>query len=144
MESKGLAWAFISLSLLPILGCAGFQSPQPGADYGAYPSNYVDIVHEYFNQILKDPESARYRFDQPERGYMNHSLIYGGDVAWHGYLVKVDVNAKNSFGGYVGYTPYIVKIRDGKVIGIHNLDKVEATYGTEMPPRLHSLVDRMK
>jgi len=65
--------------------------------------------------VLKDPESARYRFGTPKKAYVNEGLAYGGGVAWYGWLVDVAVNAKNSFGGYTGAKPYVALFKNGRV-----------------------------
>ena len=89
-------------------GCvSSYQRPEPGADYGIPPVNYEQTIKEHFESVLKDPESAIYRFGQPIKAYENEGLFFGGKLIWLGYLVDVEVNAKNSFGGYVGYKPYI-------------------------------------
>lgn len=90
-------------------GCATtFQRPSPTANFGSPPVNPEAAVRDYFEKNLKDPESARYKLSKPVKAYNNTGLAYGGGVVWTGYLVDVEVNAKNSFGGYVGYKPYMV------------------------------------
>ena len=98
---------FLATALL-LSGCASsFQKPKSSANYGIPPVNYEQTIKEYFESVLKDPESARYRFSQPIKAYENEGLLFGGKVAWLGYLVDTQVNAKNSYGGYVGYKPYV-------------------------------------
>jgi|JI102314A1RNA_FD_contig_21_16290514_length_532_multi_3_in_0_out_0_1 hypothetical protein len=90
-------------------GCASnLARPTAAADYGKPPENYEAIVKTHFEAQLKDPESARYKFSNPVKAYGNEGIAYGGGIRWMGYLVKVEVNAKNSFGGYVGYKPYLI------------------------------------
>lgn len=70
-------------------------------DWGVLDSNHQAAERAVILQTLKDPDSARIRFTQPTRG-VSHSL--GEPVlAWYS---MVYVNAKNSFGGYVGEKPY--------------------------------------
>ncbi len=98
---------FLATALI-LPGCvSSYQRPKPAANYGIPPVNYEHTIKEYFESVLKDAESARYRFDQPSKAYENEGLLFGGKVVWLGYLVDVEVNAKNSYGGYVGYKPYI-------------------------------------
>ena len=106
-------------ALLILSGCATvtFKEPALGSSFGAYPANYETLTKHAFDDVLRDPESGRYRVEQPIKGYQNDKR--SGDVTWQGYLVRVEVNAKNGFGGYGGYKPYWVMIRDGRVDGIH-------------------------
>lgn len=97
--------------------------PEPGADYGTYPSNYRQIIEAAMADMLKDPDSARYSgFTQPKHDQVVH-LDYapnGGvgvtKTAVYGYAVCVAVNAKNSFGGYTGDQLYWFLIRNGQVV----------------------------
>jgi hypothetical protein len=73
------------------------------------------VVKAYFEEILKDPESARYKFDTPERAYRRAGWANRGRVAWQGYVIPVNVNAKNSYGGYTGYKRYFALMRDGRL-----------------------------
>lgn len=98
-----------------ISGCATMPTPEQAAnaDYGSYPSNYESIVKNYYNSILKDPGSANFQhISSPEKRW------YGGNFmpAKYGYLVCASVNAKNSYGGYVGYSTDGLFIRNGYVI----------------------------
>ena len=97
-------------------GCAtGFKQPATGSNYGAYPENYETLVKQSFDETLIDPESARFRFLKPRKGYSNRGWALGGDVVWQGYLVQTRVNAKNRFGGYTGFKSYVLMVRDGHV-----------------------------
>ena len=97
--------------------------PEPGADYGAYPSDYQKIIETAMAGMLKDPESARYDgFSQPKHDQVVH-LEYAPDgavgvtkTAIYGYSVCASVNAKNSFGGYTGDQEYWFLIRNGRVV----------------------------
>lgn len=105
-----------SLLVLLLTGCAtSFQKPTAGTGYGAYPSNYQELIKGYMETSLIDPESARYRFGTPRRAYANQGLLYGGKVAWTGYAIPFFVNAKNRLGGYTGGSEYVALIRDGTV-----------------------------
>lgn len=94
-----------ALFALALAGCATtVQTPAETDDFSPYPTKYEAAIRAHFAGILKDPDSALYRFTPPARAYRWHPV--SGEVAWRGYLVEVEVNAKNSFGGYVGYRPY--------------------------------------
>lgn len=99
-----VALAFASL----LTGCAGAFEPLPTTTvFGKPPTDIEGPIREHFNQVLKDPESVRFRFSPPRHAHANWGILEGGKIRWVGYLVQVDVNAKNSFGGYVGFTPYM-------------------------------------
>lgn len=84
------------------------------ADYGTYPSNYEDIARSFMSTRLKDPESARYRFtEQPRKA---HTFARSRSEVRYIYRVEVTINAKNSYGGYVGEHQYMFDIRNGAVL----------------------------
>jgi hypothetical protein len=95
-------------------GCASTQ-PTPeqlaSADYGTYPENYQTVIKDFMSFALKDPESARYQFKEPYKGYKTRGLLFGGGVEKYGWLVEAYINAKNSFGGYVGSKKYTFLFR---------------------------------
>lgn len=101
------------LSLVLLAGCAAsssFARPSnmDAASWGDPPADYEERIRSHFDSFLKDGASARFRIQPPVRAYANQGLIHGGAVRWKGYLVRVDVNAKNSFGAYTGWKSYMV------------------------------------
>lgn len=91
-----------------LAGCA-FEHPSADAfNSAAPPQGYQQSVPLYFETRLKDPDSAKYQYGTPAKAYANNGLAYGGKVAWSGYALPVAVNAKNSYGGYTGYKPYVI------------------------------------
>lgn len=101
-------------------GCAPMPTQQEinSADYG-YPISQDDAVNQAkgaFGLYLKDPESARYSFGSVYKGYFVGSAFEGRKLQ-AGYLLDVTVNAKNSYGGYVGAKPYKFLFRNGKIAG---------------------------
>ncbi len=104
-------------------GCSSsFQKPDMNADHGTPPVNYEQTIREYFESVLIDPESARYRFNQPVKAYENDGLVAGGDVCWLGYLVETQVNSKNRLGGYVGYESYVVLFKANDIYKVQKRD----------------------
>lgn len=102
-----LFWAFLVASLISGCGVVAQKkedellSRSTAKDWGVLDSNHEALERETILRILKDPESARFRFTNPTRG-VSHAL--GEPVlAWYSVVY---VNAKNSFGGYVGERPY--------------------------------------
>ena len=89
-------------------------SAQTQADtkrYGSYPANYKEIVSQWLNRQLIDPDSARIEWNgDPKQADLgkNGEHLYG-------YLVNFTVNARNRFGGYTGKQKHAVLIRNGEV-----------------------------
>ncbi len=107
----------ISLVLLILLcGCAAMNKPTPeqlaNANYGSYPSDYKDVIQNYFARVLIDPYSAVYsEWRGPAQGY-----VYDMSGVYFGYRVCVEVNAKNRMGGYTGSAPYFIIINNGHIL----------------------------
>lgn len=100
--------ALLASTVALLTACASsFEQLPPQASLGDPPIGFENAIKRHFESTLKDPESARYKFGRPIKAYANNGLIAGGKVAWKGYMVDVEVNAKNSYGGYVGYKPYM-------------------------------------
>jgi hypothetical protein len=80
--------------------------------YGPYPANYKEVVMQWLNKQLIEPESARIEWNgDPEPADLgrNGEHLYG-------YLVNFTVNARNRFGGYTGKQKHAVLIYNGEVI----------------------------
>jgi hypothetical protein len=110
---------FLSIAALALAGCAAAIAPKPAevaaADYGAYPSNYNEIVHAWIKKSFLDPYSVRdLKIGVPEKYWVQDPPLLGGKRHF-GYMVAVALNGKNSFGAYVGIHGYRVLIRDGRV-----------------------------
>jgi len=107
------ACAIISLILF-LSSCATKPTPQQlsNADYGSYPADYENTVKAYLNLVLKDPHSAKYKkLAGPEKSWVRY---FG--PAYFGYAICYMINAKNSYGGYIGATTHYFMIKDGVVI----------------------------
>src|SRR5438094_1827515 len=82
------------------------------ASYGPYPANYKEIVTQWLNKQLIDPDSARIEWiGEPKPADLGKSGEH-----LYGYLVNLTVNARNRFGGYTGKQKHAVLIRNGAVI----------------------------
>ncbi|OQK15852.1 hypothetical protein AU255_16815 [Methyloprofundus sedimenti] len=89
------------------------QKEIAAADYGSYPSNYKQIIRDFLQTRLKDPSSAEYRYiGEPKK---HHSEGTSPKAIDYNYLVKVYINSKNSYGGYVGEHEYFFYIWNGEV-----------------------------
>jgi len=113
----------IILSLTLITSCASTSiTPDQisNANYGQPPTNYEFDIKNLMATQLKDPESAKYDFGYPKKGYSQDGWAAGGAVHF-GYIVPVKINAKNSYGGYTGYKQYQYLYSEGMVYDVTNL-----------------------
>lgn len=88
-------------------------------DVGSAPKNYKSLVENAIRNQLKDPDSARFSDMTPPRKEVmveNKEFVYG-------YATCVNVNAKNSYGGYVGKQMYWVFMRNNEVLRIKNTNE---------------------
>jgi len=86
------------------------------ADAGSKPSKYKKTVENAIREQLKDPDSAKFSgMTSPRKEVMveNGNFVYG-------YSTCVYVNAKNSYGGYVGKQLYWAFLRDNQVLRVKN------------------------
>jgi hypothetical protein len=119
-------------ALLMLCSCVG--SPPTidefaKANYGDKPNKkiYESKVKDWFEGCLKDPESAKYKFDKPKKGWYGKTLsnLAGPRKIDYGWIVLVQVNAKNSYGGYTGYKPYHCLFRGEELLWVVDLNKVQ-------------------
>lgn len=120
LKRIALVGCLLAAPAVLLQGCAPVPTQQEinSADYG-YPISQDDAVSQAkgaFGIYLKDPESARYSFGTVYKGYFVGSAFEGRKLQ-AGYLLDVTVNAKNSYGGYVGPKPYKFLFRNGKIAG---------------------------
>ena len=101
-------------AILLISACADPQQNQNSltSDWGPYPENYQDIIKNYMQNRLFDPESALYNwYGLP---FPARSSSYGNIK--YGYQMKVGINAKNRMGGYTGEQIYYFFINNAIVV----------------------------
>jgi hypothetical protein len=85
-------------------------------DYGPKPpADYQEKEKAFVLSLLKDPESARFKIiGEPVPQIIQSAFASPRPLlVWQHFL---NVNAKNSFGGYTGYQPYIFSWRDGEIV----------------------------
>jgi len=105
--------------------CAGFDGPTPeqiaNAYYGREMTNdeCAKLSRQEAQKILKDAPSAKYKYGVCRKSHM----FLGGHGTLFGYIFPVEINAKNSFGGYTGYDLYYFVNRDGRVIARSKVGK---------------------
>ncbi len=106
---------YVTMSLL-LVSCvtAPTKDQLEVADYGSAPENYEEIIRYYMQRVLKDPDSAQYNFTTiPLQMWKRDGF---GSRFKFGWGVCALINAKNSFGGFVGNQNHFFLIRDGTII----------------------------
>ncbi len=88
-------------------------------NYGVSPTGYEESIKEYFDDVLLDPYSAVYEFNQPKKYWYRDPETRRSQV-YVGYVVKVKVNAKNKMGGYTGKQLWGFVFRNNEIIKIIN------------------------
>ena len=110
---------FIAFSAAVLASCASVPTAEQlaSANYGREisPQECVSIAEQVIANALKDPSSAQFRHENCIKGYWSSVPILGMPIEY-GWFQQGEVNGKNSFGGYVGFAPYQVLIRDGRVV----------------------------
>ncbi|MGF6147870.1 Uncharacterised protein [Kingella potus] len=105
-----------SLSLL-LVACA--TTPEismqtiRNADYGPYPKDYKQLIHNRLDQSLLDAGSAQIRFTTPPRKVFQLSRAPSRLNGRAYYAVCVNINAKNAYGGYTGWQQRIYSLYYG-------------------------------
>jgi hypothetical protein len=107
-----------TMMMVGFVGCALPGEQSKNIDYGDPPTDYEAAIRAHFDRILKDPSSVQYReITQPEKGFFRGPIIAGGQKTF-GWLVKATVNAKNSYGGYVGFKTYTFLFRREHIVDV--------------------------
>lgn len=119
------------IAILGLLaGCASVEVPDAAqlarADFGPYPTAYEATVKAHYVATLKDPDAVLYRsISAPKKQWLGDRLNPAGTYA---YLVCATFNAKNAFGGYVGYKTDAFLLRGGSIVRV--LEGAEFGAGT--------------
>jgi hypothetical protein len=103
----------IVAATVSVTACAYQPSNLASRDYGPAPTDYQATIKDFMQTWLIDPESARYsNWRGPIQGWTGGAIVQDQ----FGWLVCVDVNAKNTFGGYTGVQTHSLLIRNDRVI----------------------------
>lgn len=110
-----MKYALILLAII-MTGCAQGPTKEQlaNADYGNYPDNYEEIAKAHILRQLKDPDSVKFGYISRPIKKMAKMGAYGEPK--FGYLVCISYNAKNSFGGYAGFSVDALIIRNSWVV----------------------------
>lgn len=96
----------------------GFADPDSKASFGAYPKGFANEIRKHFLRFMDVPDDANFMFGKPQKGYRNKGILLGGEIDWHGYLVDVTVEIESKLSGHKKADEYVVRMRDGEVIGV--------------------------
>ena len=106
--------------VLALGGCAGHvtKAQLSQADYGELSPAYKEAIKEHMIDKFYDPESARYRYVKPPvKGYAY--VPNGAPKLTFGYIVDVNINAKNRMGGYTGEGEYTFLVKNNEAWMLH-------------------------
>lgn len=126
--NKSRVFTKLPLLMIPLLAaCAAGPTQQQldNADYGQdmAPSECIAIAERLVADKLKDPSSAQFRNSSTcFKGHWGANPFLGMKTEF-GWMQMGEVNGKNSFGGYVGFRPYRVLIKNGRAIRYCTSDK---------------------
>ena len=81
---------------------------------------------QFLHNYLKDPLSAVCDWNPIYRGATKDGLL-DGHKSHFGYVLDGKVNAKNSFGGYIGYKPYKFVFHNGVIDAIYTEQLIGST-----------------
>jgi hypothetical protein len=84
---------------------------------GPLPANYQELIENYLKAHLRDPFSAVVEVTRPPRlaVYYANRTIWGPGKGYANWIVCFNLNAKNALGGFVGFRPYALFIRNGVI-----------------------------
>jgi hypothetical protein len=83
------------------------------ADFGIFvePEECINLGKKFITSKMKDPDSVRFSSMECEQGWESSVPIAGVPVTF-GWRFVGKINAKNSYGGYTGFSPFRGIIRD--------------------------------
>lgn len=105
---KGFAPALAAV----LVGCATVTGDWSNVDPGPKPdqTEAQQLAEAAIRSTLKDPDSGQ--FKNWSSLYKSYGGVLQNEPVW---AICVDVNGKNSYGGYNGFKPWSVAFRGGKV-----------------------------
>lgn len=126
---KVLKTIFLICLVSMLNGCAlgpPTQEELANADYGTpiTQERAERLAKDFLSRRLKDPYSAQYQWGTVSKGWIRNAPIHGGGLVF-GYKLDVSVNAKNSYGGYVGFKPYIFIFHNGSIKTVYGQQELD-------------------
>jgi hypothetical protein len=117
----GISVSALAATAFALAGCATVQITAENRDRcGPRPTDAeaAQAVSIYTSNFLKDPFSAQVRnisILEPA-GWQVRGALYSGEHNAYGWKIYFEVNAKNSYGGYVGWEPKrLLRTPEGRV-----------------------------
>ncbi len=118
---------FLIAAVVILSGCLSNPTivESTNADYGPQPSKelYESKIIAFQEGRLKDPESAKYQFSPPKKGWCK----FNGKVNF-GWIIDYKLNAKNSYGGYTGAKPQFAFIKNDTAFHMRNFMRDNCGY----------------
>jgi hypothetical protein len=102
------------------------QEELTNADYGTpiTQERAERLAKDFLSRQLKDPYSAQYQWGIVSTGWIRNAPIHGGGLVF-GYKLDVSVNGKNSYGGYVGFKPYMFIFYNGSIKTVYGQQELD-------------------
>jgi hypothetical protein len=98
IRPRGLGYLQLMISV--------FSALAQNAQAQVKPADPQKVIRNYFSDQLKDPDSAHYQWG--DLYYCRDGALSSLSIQGTQWAMDVSVNAKNSFGGYVGYQGYLM------------------------------------
>lgn len=110
---------FVIILSFCLFGCMATPSANDlaNANFGNKPISYEENIKNVIGAGLKDPFSAQYKFGEPKKGYYQEGPSENF-LLRYGWIIPVQVNAKNSYGAYVGFKNKYFMISEEKLYDI--------------------------
>jgi hypothetical protein len=109
------------LLVLVCAGCASISTEEIShANFAPLPPDYQQQIQAFMSGRLKDPYSATYAFAPAKKAFVQEGIAVGNRKLI-GLVVPTNINAKNSFGGYVGAKLYYFMFADGQLYDVSDL-----------------------
>lgn len=117
---KSIPGLLAAVGLVGLAGCATGPTAEDinAYDYGPPPTKeqIIAAAEPAVRNLLRDPESAQFRWGgYPVLRSYYRKILQG---AVFGYVTCGEVNARNGFGGYTGYDPFVVVWDKGRIVSI--------------------------
>jgi hypothetical protein len=101
-----------------LASCASGPTPNQlsSADYGSAqsPQDCKRVAENFIKSRLKDPSSAQFTHNDCHKDWVHADPALSIPLEF-GYLQSGQYNAKNSYGGYTGFSDYKMLIINGSV-----------------------------
>ena len=128
MNTLIVAW---SVALLASCATTPLDEELCHTGYGApLTTDWRSAIRSWFHDQLKDPSSAQYEFTQPRKGYARTPPSEGEKLVV-GYKVIAEVNAKNTYGDYAGFRPYLFIFRNNAIAYVFGPTMTETEWALE-------------